>query len=164
MSVTMEAYRYPPLIFISRDIFMSRNPIILWYIAIFLSRKYYYSIYLNDLNDCFDHLCDPIKIHNTSISSLLYADDIVLISNSAEGLQRAMNKLGNFCQVWNLTVNISKTKVIVFNKSGRILKGFAFNFLQTDVDTLYTVDATEYVTAQIDATFHEGREKRITVS
>ena len=75
-----------------------------------------FSIYLNDLNDCFDHLCDPIKIHNTSISSLLYADDIVLISNSAEGLQRAMNKLGNFCQVWNLTVNISKTKVIVFNK------------------------------------------------
>ena len=30
--------------------------------------------------------------------------------------------------------------------------------------TLYTVDATEYVTAQIDATFHEGREKRRTVS
>ena len=24
--------------------------------------------------------------------------------------------------------------------------------------TLYTVDTTEYVTAQIDATFHEGRE------
>ena len=95
-----------------------------------------FSIYLNDLNDCFDHLCDPIKIHNTSISSLLYADDIVLISNSAEGLQRAMNKLGNFCQVWNLTVNISKTKVIVFNKSGRILKGFAFNFQQTNVEVV----------------------------
>ena len=95
-----------------------------------------FSIYLNDLNDCFDHLCDPIKIHNNSISSLLYADDIVLISNSAERLQRAMNKLGNFCQVWNLTVNISKTKVIVFNKSGRILKGFAFNFLQTDVEVV----------------------------
>ena len=30
--------------------------------------------------------------------------------------------------------------------------------------TLYTVDATEYATAQIDATFHEGREKRRTVS
>ena len=27
------------------------------------------------------------------------------------------------------------------------------------VPTLYTVDATEYVTAQIDATFHEGRGK-----
>ena len=30
--------------------------------------------------------------------------------------------------------------------------------------TLYTVDATEYVTAQIDATFHEGRGKRRAVS
>ena len=29
--------------------------------------------------------------------------------------------------------------------------------LLTDLNTLYTVDATEFVTAQIDATFHEGR-------
>ena len=30
--------------------------------------------------------------------------------------------------------------------------------------TLYTVDATEFVTAQIDATFHEGRGKWRAVS
>ena len=30
--------------------------------------------------------------------------------------------------------------------------------------TLYTVDANEYVTAQIDATFHEGRGKWRAVS
>ena len=30
--------------------------------------------------------------------------------------------------------------------------------------TLYTVDATEYVTAQIDATFHEGRGKWRAIS
>ena len=30
--------------------------------------------------------------------------------------------------------------------------------------TLYTVDATEYVTAQIDATFHKGRGKWRVVS
>ena len=30
--------------------------------------------------------------------------------------------------------------------------------------TLYTVDATEYVTAQIDATFHEVSEECKTVS
>ena len=32
------------------------------------------------------------------------------------------------------------------------------------IDTLYTVDATKFVTAQIDATFHEGRGKWRTVS
>ena len=32
------------------------------------------------------------------------------------------------------------------------------------LSTLYTVDATEYVTAQIDATFHEGRGKWRAIS
>ena len=36
--------------------------------------------------------------------------------------------------------------------------------LQKDDITLYTVDATTFVTAQIDATFHEGRGKWRTVS
>ena len=30
--------------------------------------------------------------------------------------------------------------------------------------TLYTVDATKFVTAQFDATFHEGRGELLTVS
>jgi hypothetical protein len=34
--------------------------------------------------------------------------------------------LKTYCDKWNLKVNIGKTKVIVFNKSGRILKGFHF--------------------------------------
>ena len=68
-----------------------------------------FSLYLNDLNDCFDISCDPVVIDTTKISSLLYADDIVLLSNTAEGLQNALNKLGNFCETWNLKINISKT-------------------------------------------------------
>ena len=57
-----------------------------------------FSLYLNDLNDCFDISCDPVVIDTTKISSLLYADDIVLLSNTAEGLQNALNKLRNFCE------------------------------------------------------------------
>ena len=58
----------------------------------------------------------------------MYADDIVLLSKSAEGLQNALNCLSEFCLRWSLKVNINKTKVIIFNKSGKILKGFSFNF------------------------------------
>ena len=36
--------------------------------------------------------------------------------------------------------------------------------LRFSINTLYTVDATKFVTAQIDATFHEGRGKLRTVS
>ena len=55
------------------------------------------------------------------ISCLMYADDIVLFSNSAGGLQKLLNSLLQFCQRWNLKVNVAKTKVIIFNKSGKLL-------------------------------------------
>ena len=59
---------------------------------------------------------------------------IALLSNTAEGLQNALNKLGNFCETWNLKINISKTKVIVFNKSGKLLKGFSFTYMQMAIE------------------------------
>jgi hypothetical protein len=48
------------------------------------------------------------------------------LSDSAKGLQKSLNILKIYCDKWNLKVNIGKTKVIVFNKSGRTLKGFSF--------------------------------------
>ena len=53
----------------------------------------------------FDISYDPVAIDKTKISSLLYADDIVLLSTTVEGLQNALNKLGNFCETWNLKIN-----------------------------------------------------------
>ena len=58
----------------------------------------------------------------------MYADDIVLLSQTANGLQKLLCRLEDFCTRWNLKVNIDKTKVIIFNKSGRILKGHNFLF------------------------------------
>ena len=92
-----------------------------------------FSLYLNDLNDCFDISCDPVAIDTTKISSVFYTDDIVLLSNTAEGLQ---NKVWNFCETWNLMVNISKTKVMIFNKSGKLLKGFSFTYMQMAIEII----------------------------
>ncbi len=50
-----------------------------------------------------------------TIPILLYADDIVLISDSPEGLQRHLNALKLFCTDKDLSVNLNKTKVMVFN-------------------------------------------------
>ena len=48
---------------------------------------------------------------------LLYADDTVLLAESAEELQAALNAMFLYCKTWNLSVNSTKTKVIVFEKS-----------------------------------------------
>ena len=53
------------------------------------------------------------------------ADDIVLLSNS-EGLQNNLSSLKEFCDSWNLKINIEKTKIIIFNKSGKLLKNYRF--------------------------------------
>lgn len=89
-----------------------------------------FSIYINDMVDIFDETCDPPSIDrvNNSLSCLLYADDVVLISESAKGLQNCMNNLSNYCKKWNLTVNIDKSKIMIFNKSGRTMKKDTFYY------------------------------------
>ena len=52
---------------------------------------------------------------------LLYADDTTICSESAEGLQQALDALSDYCDKWSLRVNVYKTKVVVFSR-GKIRK------------------------------------------
>lgn len=47
-----------------------------------------FSLFINDLKHNFDESCDQVQIGDRLISCLMYADDIVLLSNSAGGLQK----------------------------------------------------------------------------
>ena len=49
---------------------------------------------------------------------LMYADDIVLFSETDEGLQNGLNCMYDYCQKWKLSVNTQKTKVMIFRKGG----------------------------------------------
>jgi hypothetical protein len=49
---------------------------------------------------------------------LLFADDIVLLSYTAMGLQNQINVLAESCKNLHLTINNEKTKVMVFRKGG----------------------------------------------
>ena len=52
------------------------------------------------------------------IYSLLFADDIALIAKTPAGLQNQINNLKNASENLGLTVNLEKTKVMVFRKGG----------------------------------------------
>ena len=62
------------------------------------------------------------KIGIHLISCLVYAGDISLLSNGAGGLQKMLNSLLQFCQRWNLKVNVAKTKIIIFNTLEKYLR------------------------------------------
>jgi hypothetical protein len=51
-----------------------------------------FSIYLNDMVKIFDVTCDPTLIDNKRISCLKYADGVILISESANGLYQILEK------------------------------------------------------------------------
>ena len=46
------------------------------------------------------------------ILTLFYADDTIIFSDSALGLQFALEELENYCKKWKLTVNEGKTKIM----------------------------------------------------
>ncbi|CAC5392826.1 unnamed protein product [Mytilus coruscus] len=79
-----------------------------------------FKMFINDFKSLLDETCDPVLLSNISLNCLLYADDLVLLSESKIGLQTALNKLEIYCENWGLEVNLKKTKSIVFNTSGRI--------------------------------------------
>ena len=49
-----------------------------------------------------------------SIYLLLFADQRMIVSKTKEGLQEWLNNLQTFCLRWDLTVNVQKTKIVVF--------------------------------------------------
>ena len=59
---------------------------------------------------------DAPTLMGVMVLLLLYADDLILMSASASGLQKQLDALASFCEQRQLAVNLSKTKVVVFEK------------------------------------------------
>ena len=70
-----------------------------------------------------DNNCEVPLIGDIKLSHLLWADDLVLLALDPDSLQQLINILSQYCIDWGLTVNMEKTAVMVFNRSGRILNG-----------------------------------------
>ena len=86
-----------------------------------------FSLNLNDIEETFVNSgLEGIDIDMFKMFMLLYADDIVIFANSAEELQQSLDVLLNYCNRWKLTVNVSKTKVMVFRKGGMLPRNMAF--------------------------------------
>ena len=80
-----------------------------------------FNLYLNEIPSLLDNNdTDGILLPNGSrLNCLLYADDLVLISNSTKGLQNALTILSQFCEDWLLNVNAKKTNILIFQKKCR---------------------------------------------
>ena len=55
-----------------------------------------FNLYIDDIKYVFDEQCDPVPVSDIHISHFLYADDLVILSQSRTGLQRCLDKLHLF--------------------------------------------------------------------
>ena len=73
------------------------------------------------------------------ISVLLYAYDIVLLSESEEGLQNMLNTVHTWCVKWRMGLNQEKTKIIHYYPKNVAQTNFRFKCgpMEINYDTKY---------------------------
>ena len=73
--------------------------------------------FINDIiENTSDHNDDILTINEINTFILMYADDAVFFSKSAQTLQNMLNKLHSYSNEWGLKINTDKTKIMIFEK------------------------------------------------
>ncbi len=100
-----------------------------------------FAMFLNDMDSCFAEEGNEgiefslIEGQKFRLLSLLYAYDTVVFADSADELQKSLDALYNYSSMWKLKVNVDKTKIMIFSKSGRSSKNekFSYNNIPLDI-------------------------------
>ena len=80
-----------------------------------------FSMYVNDLEDFLrNNGSTGIDIGFMKLFVLLYADDGVLLAKTSTGLQSGLDILYRYCTQWKFTLNVTKTKILVFRAKGKL--------------------------------------------
>lgn len=80
-----------------------------------------FNIYINDLDDEIRKKGEggTALNSNTKIFTLIYADDLVLVAENGEDLNRMLKSLQKWTDKNKMEVNISKSKIMIFRNGGK---------------------------------------------
>ena len=105
---------------------------------LFLSRRYNGLTKINALSSILGD--DDIEFF-INMYILLYADDTLILAETPKQLQLAMHAASDYCKTWGLSINQTKTKVVIFAR-GKVTTNFHFKFGEINIDT---VSSYEYL-------------------
>ena len=83
-----------------------------------------FNIFIADIVERFTaENCRPLKIDESrNLGCLLWADDIILLSHSEEGLRNMLSALSSYVDVNGMSINTKKTQCMIFNKTGKFIR------------------------------------------
>ena len=88
-----------------------------------------FNLFINDLPDALGINEYTPSLDTKKINCLMYADDLVILSEDPRGLQHSLNNLDEYCSTWKLDVNLNETKVLKFQQNGLTLNFLYSNYL-----------------------------------
>ena len=101
-----------------------------------------FQIFVNDIIDYIatstEGTIDAPILGGTPIPSLLFADDLLVMSTTVQGLQRIINRVGQYAEYWGLRVNIQKTKCMVFRRGGKLAAAEKWHYQQQNIEIVNT--------------------------
>ena len=95
-----------------------------------------FSMFVNDLDSYLNDENVGVRVWDVLIKVLKFADDMAIFSKTREGLQSGLNSLGEYCQKWGITVNIPKTKIVVFRQGGQLSKYDKWSLLGENIEVV----------------------------
>ncbi|KAH7307766.1 hypothetical protein KP509_22G076800 [Ceratopteris richardii] len=107
---------------------------------------------------------DGIEVRGSTVHILLYADDIVLVSESAKGLQHHPHGLDDFCRQRGLSVNLGKTKVMIFYTSAQVRRHSLFTAAGGPIEVVgsYVYSGVTFTAASGVFSMSQAARDRIT--
>ena len=74
-----------------------------------------------------------LQVHDREINTLLWADDIIMFTKEENTLRGMLETLEEYTNENKLEINTDKTKVMIFNKTGRLMmRAFHINGVQLE--------------------------------
>ena len=104
-----------------------------------------FNLFINKIPDIYDDSCDLLSICGTPLPVLMWADDLVTFSHSAQGLKNSINKTKLFFDKMHLVINTKKTKVMIFNKGGKLLNKSPEHIFYCGDNKIEVVDQYKYL-------------------
>ena len=96
-------------------------------------------LYIDDLARELNAKNHGIKINNETINILMYADDIVIVAESEENMQKMLDIVNVWCKRWRMIINETKSQIVHFRKKNvnRTEKIFKCGKFVIDIVTKY---------------------------
>ena len=118
-----------------------------------------FNIYVNDIFKIMNENNESniFLRENEPINVLMYADDVILLSETKEGLQRQIDKLCEYCKKWKLNINSKKTKIMIFNRGNRLIKS-DFYVDNTIIDNVKTMKYLGFTITAKNCSFSKSLE------